>query len=267
MEQIVQTTANSTNPLLSRVKIPGETIRLPSNGIFYVNGEISQDVTDGEIHLYPLTTMSEILLRSPDKLLNGEALIEVLMQSAPQVLKPMDLLSKDVDYILTALRKVTYGDVIEIKYQHTCENAKEHTYGVSLSRILGASKVIDPTTLNQVFALDLPNGQVVKLQPMRFKNVIEIMQSVQSVASDDKMIGEQLIKSVSYMISAVDEISDPVMISEWLNQIPTTWFNDISKTIERISDWGPVFEYKDVCLDCGQEVELSVSLNPLTFFM
>ena len=257
----------SVNPLLERVKIPGETIRLPSGGIFYTNGELSPDVKHGEIHVYPLTTISEIMLRSPDKLLSGDALVDVLAQCAPQILKPMELLSKDVDFLMTALRKVTYGNLMDVSFTHDCENAKEHNYSVDLSKIMAASKPINPTTVNNTFVLTLSNNQVVKLQPMKFNNVIEIMQSVQEQSQDDKAIGRQLMKSVACMITAVDEIQSTDMIIEWLTTIPTTWFNHISKTIESISEWGPDFVYTDRCKDCGKEIDLSVSLNPLTFFM
>lgn len=253
------------NPLIERVKIPGETIRLPSNGIFYKNGELSSEVVNGEIHIYPLTTMSEILLRSPDKLLNGDALVEVLAQSAPQIQKPLELLSKDVDYLLTALRKVTYGDTLQVNYTHTCENAKEHTYNIVLSKILASSKTINPTSLNSIFVMNMENGQTVRLQPMRFKNVIEIMQSI-GVTEDYRVVSEQLIRSVASMISSVDEVEDPELIIEWLKTIPSPWFDQISKAIEKISDWGLDFTYQEKCKDCGQEVELSVTLNPLTFF-
>ena len=268
MEQMPeQFTEKRINPLLERVKIPGETIRLPSGGIFYTNGELSNDVSNGEIHIYPLTTISEIMLRSPDKLLSGDALVDVLSQAAPQILKPMDLLSKDVDFLMTALRKVTYGDQLEVTYTHNCKDAKAHSYQISLSKILSASKTIDPTTVNRSFVMTLPNGQKVKLQPMKFKNIIEIMQSVREYTDDDKIIGKQLMKSVSCMIMAVDEVTDPEFIIEWLATIQSTWFKDISKAIEGVSEWGPDFSYIDKCKDCGQEIELSVTLNPLTFFM
>ena len=255
-----------TNPLIERVKIPGETVRLPSGGLFYTNGELSQDVKNGELHIYPLTTMSEIMLRSPDKLLSGDALIDVFSQCVPQILKPMDLLSKDVDFIMTALRKVTYGETMDVTYEHTCENAKVHSYSINLMKIMSASKSIDPTTVNKTFVKKMSNGQMVSLCPMKFKNVIEIMQSVQEYVDDDKAIGRQLMKSIACMITSVDEIQDTEMIIEWLTTIPSTWFNDISKTIESVSDWGPDFQYKETCKDCGKEIDLSVTLNPLTFF-
>lgn len=255
------------NPLLNRIKIPGETIRLPSNGIFYTDGELSPEVSNGEIHIYPLTTMSEILLRSPDKLLNGDALNDIMQQCAPQIIKPMNLLSKDVDYLMTALRKVTYGDLMDINYTHNCKDAKEHTYSINLNTILAQTRPIDPTTLNETFSIKMSNDQIVKLHPMRFSNVVEIMQSVNSYDVNEKVIGTQLIKSVACMISSVDEIEDSELIFEWLTNIPTSWFNDISKALEKVSDWGTDFKYISKCKDCGKEVELSVSLNPLTFFM
>ena len=113
----------------------------------------------------------------------------------------------------------------------------------------------------------LQNGQIVKLQPMRFENIVTIMQSIHNADTAEQMISRQLIESVAFMIVSVDEIDDREMVHEWLTQIPTTWFSDISKAIESISDWGPDFKYTTKCKDCGQEVDLSVVLNPLTFFM
>jgi len=46
----METTVKS-NPLLENLRLPGETVRLPSGGMFYKNGELASHVNNGEIHV------------------------------------------------------------------------------------------------------------------------------------------------------------------------------------------------------------------------
>ena len=53
------------NPLLARVKLPGETFALPSGGIFYESGELDDSVNHGELHIYPMAAYDEVLIKTP----------------------------------------------------------------------------------------------------------------------------------------------------------------------------------------------------------
>src|ERR1700752_4066346 len=108
------------NPLIKKISkiIQGNTIRLPSKGVFYKSNELDPEVKDGEIVLYPMTTLDEIIIRTPDMLFQGTAIEKIISRCAPQVKKPLELFAKDVDYILVMLRKLSYGDDIIIKF--TC---------------------------------------------------------------------------------------------------------------------------------------------------
>jgi hypothetical protein len=83
------------NPLLEKLKkkIPGETFRLPSRGLFYTNGELDPEVENGEIVIYPMTTVDELALRSPDMLFQGTAITQVIRRTVPQILKPERLIA------------------------------------------------------------------------------------------------------------------------------------------------------------------------------
>ena len=39
------------NPLLASLRIPGETFRLPSHGLFYTDGELDDSVVNGEVEV------------------------------------------------------------------------------------------------------------------------------------------------------------------------------------------------------------------------
>lgn len=103
------------NPLLSKIKLPGKRFRLPSRGLFYTNGELKDTVQDGEVEVLSMSTIDEINLRSPDYLFSGEAIEKVFKRCIPEVEQPLKLLSPDVDFLLTALRIVSYGEQTEIE--------------------------------------------------------------------------------------------------------------------------------------------------------
>src|SRR5271170_226889 len=122
------------NPLLERIRMPGETFRLPSGALFYPteSGILDSTVTDGEVHIHPMTALDEIALKTPDLLFSGLAVIQVFGRCIPQIKDAKRLLAKDVDFLLVALRKVSYGPEMELSYTHDCEKAKSHNYVASV---------------------------------------------------------------------------------------------------------------------------------------
>jgi len=113
---IPTTPVKKVNPLLRVNKMPGETFRLPSRGIFYKNGELDASVANGEVVVKPMTLLDELYLKTPDMLFQGTAVEEVFKRCIPEILKPQQLFMNDVDYLVLCLRKVTFGDNFEIDY-------------------------------------------------------------------------------------------------------------------------------------------------------
>jgi hypothetical protein len=256
------------NPLLERARMPGGTFTLPSQGLFYNDGELSADVKNGEVHVLPMVTLDEIILKTPDKLFSGDGIVEVFKRCIPQVNDPMRLLAKDVDFLMVCLRKVTYGDNMEVTYTHDCKDAKEHSYMIPITNFIQESKRIDPTTAGKVFSLELDNGQVLKLRPANLKNVLGIYQS--AVGDDEEnieSISKNIFDTMVAMIESVDGISDIDMITEWVKTISAGWVHQIGETIDKVSDWGPTFDVVIKCKDCGGEITINTPINPLAFFM
>jgi len=259
--------SDHSNPLLQRLQIPGETFRLPSQGLFYTNGELTDDVADGEVHVYPMTAFDEILFKTPDMLLSGKAVDEVFKRCIPQIVKPRELLSKDVDYLITCLRVITYGPDITLTFTHNCAEAREHEYKTSLQTILRQAKSIDPTTITSVYTNTLANGQTVRLKPTTFQTILELNQNL-GQQDEDALASMQnsMIKVLVDMIESVDGIQDKRLIDEWVRALPAGWVRTLSDSIDRVSDWGVEFKASAVCKDCGAEIEMPFSANPVSFF-
>lgn len=257
------------NPLLERIRLPGETFRLPSLALFYKNGELDDSVVGGELHVYPMTTIDEIVLKTPDRLMNGDAIREVFSRCIPQVRDTGRLLSKDVDYLLACLRLTTYGPEMEITYRHSCDDAKDHSYSVPLRPLLQKAKPIDPTTLGTSFKHVMQNGQVVSFRPPLFESVIKLSQAIDFAPSDitAEEYGKLVIRTLANMIESVDEITDSEMIFDWLIALGAGWVREISDAVNTVSDWGVNFKHELICQDCKESVTIEISTNPLTFFM
>lgn len=257
------------NPLLKRARLPGEVHRLPSRGLFYKQGELDPSAKDAEVEVFPMTALDEITMKSPDLLLSGEAAKKVISRCVPAVLIPEKLLKQDMDFLMTVLRKVTYGDELELSYTHTCKDAKQHSYVVSLDEFIRRVRSIDPTTVENKFQVILPNGQVVKIVPLRYEFVINMMQLT---AMNHTLTTESrealVIDTLLNIIDSVDEITDKTLIKEWLQSIQVGWTKQIQDAIENAqSNWGPDFTIKITCKDCGESIDVETPMNPLTFFI
>jgi len=265
-----------TNPLMGKLRLPGQTYRLPSHGLFYDNGELDESVRNGEVEVYPMTAMDEIILTTPDKLMSGKAITEVFMRSIPQIKKPDQLLSKDVDFLLACLRIVTFGPKLDIKYTHNCEGAKNHSYMIDMAQVVKDAKPIDPTTVTSDFHLTLPNGQAVVLRPLTYASIVDLYQTtlmakqLQTAETQDEIDEAELRKFVvatlSGVIKSVDGETNRQMIEEWILAVPLGWKKKIEEVVRRAGDWGAKFETTLKCKDCGKDIVFPVSPNPVGFF-
>lgn len=262
-------TNRPVNPLLSRAEMPGEHFPLPSMGIFYKNGELSDDVKNGEIYIKPMVTLDEIIMKSPDKLYTGEAITEVFKRCVPQILKPMDLLSNDIDYILTALRKISFGNVTEISYEHNCKESKGRSfdYKIQMSDFLSGTKVIDPTKVKHEYEKVLSNGQSISLAPPRFLPSMQLYQAnLEKDSITPEVLEKKVMTNLASMILKVDEVDDFEMILEWVRILKPTLIKEIRDFVNETTAWGTDFTTKIKCKGCGKDIDITSEMNPISFF-
>lgn len=268
-DEIVVEKQVEINPLMERIKMPGETVRLPSGGLFYKNGELASSIQNGEVHVYPMSTYDEIVFKSPEKLINGSAVEEVFRRCIPDIQKPLELFAKDVDYLTTALKRVTFGPYVDVKFNHRCsESSVEHEYRADVNLFMQNTKIIDPTKLIENYVVNLPNGQVVEIIPIRFKSVIMMMQSASAKNMDitEQDLTDRLLRSLAEVIDAVDGIKSKNQIFQWLSSLNAGWRVTIEQAVEKSGDWGPDFTFTTPCVECGVPVQIEIPLNPVTFF-
>lgn len=281
----------SQNPLLSGTRLPGVTFQLPSQGLFYENDELDSSSVNGEVHVFPMTAYDEILLRTPDLLLNGTAVDAVIKRCVPQVLKPSELLSKDVDYIMTALRSVSLGNELEITSTHDCDPEVEHSYVINISDFQQKAKQIDPTIKNQQYTCTV-DGKKVYLHPIKYGSLVKLLNIdlenannatnpdiTQNAQAEADKYHHQLMEQLAGLISKVEIPGNPTInvattivteqlfIIDWLKTLNVKEIKILNGKIGDMSEWGADLTYPITCKKCGGHYTATVPLNPNRFFM
>jgi len=103
-EQIEQ----QSNPLKKYYRQPKQFIKLPSNYRFYTEGSISVPESR-EVAVYPMTAKDEMMFKTPDALLNGQATVDVIQSCIPAIKDAWQMPSIDCDAALMSIRMATYG--------------------------------------------------------------------------------------------------------------------------------------------------------------
>ena len=123
----------SANPLSKYFRQPSIYLKLPSNGQFWPDGAVELPVT-GEIPVYPLTARDEVTLRTPDALMNGSGVTDVIHSCCPSIKDAWKMPSVDVDAVLIGIRIASYGHSMDL--DTNCPKCNEdNRHAVDLTRI------------------------------------------------------------------------------------------------------------------------------------
>lgn len=258
------------NPLLTSARLPGTKFRMPTRGIFYTPGvEISETVVDGEVEVFPMTTRDEIALATPDKLLDGSAITDIVARCVPSVLLPNKLTSIDIDYLMMCLRLTTFGSITKVDHKHDCPYAKTHQYEVNIDELIKNTKEIDPIEVASKYSMTLPDGTVVLLRPVIFEDVIRVNNLTMNINESkitEQEVSQLLLTTTALAIKSVNGHENQKHIHEWLSQLHAQWKKEIEVRLRELAEWTVKYDHITHCKDCGNEVTLLVSGNPVSFF-
>jgi hypothetical protein len=101
------------NPLQKYFRQPKIYIKLPSSGNYYPDG-VLEKTENGEYPIFSMTAKDEIMFKTPDALLNGQATVDVIQSCVPNIKDAWKIPSIDVDAVLVAIRIATYGEMLDV---------------------------------------------------------------------------------------------------------------------------------------------------------
>lgn len=141
------------NPLTKHFRQPAIHISLVSNGKWW-DGDALFLPPNGEIPVLPITTKDEILLKTPDGLMNGSSVVEVIQSCCPNIKNAWEMPSIDVDKVLIAIRIASYGHTMDVSGE--CPHCKEkNEYAINLHSIIDSIKCPDFDTPVHVDGLEI----------------------------------------------------------------------------------------------------------------
>ena len=276
---------NNANPLAKHFRQPALYIKLTSEGKFWKEGSLELPVT-GELPVYPMTTRDEITLRTPDALISGTSVVDVIQSCCPSIKNAWDMPSVDVDTTLIAIRIASYGPTMAIG--STCPQCgTEHDYDVDLTATLGSVSMPDYSK-----TVELPDGLSVSLKPLTYaqisksgNTVFEEEKLIQTLADPDldsevrkakytehisKMV-ELNIETITNCTAAIttedgDVVSDTKFIREYYTNSESTVLRTIQQTIEELSKAISIKPVDVVCTECSNEFKLAIDFDYASFF-
>lgn len=109
-------------------------IRLPGNGKYWETGSIDFP-ENGEFPVYSMTAKDELSFKTPDALMNGQAVVDVIQSCIPNIKNAWKTPNIDLDLILVAIRLATYGEKMEVTHV-VPGTSEEVTHEIDLRQLI-----------------------------------------------------------------------------------------------------------------------------------
>ena len=106
----------NTNPLSKYFRQPSVYVGLPSGGNYPPT--VMERSQTGEIGVQPMTARDEVIFKTPDALMNGQGVVDVIQSCIPQIKDAWQLINYDLDTVFIAIRIATYGETMNIEFKN-----------------------------------------------------------------------------------------------------------------------------------------------------
>ena len=272
------------NPLLKHFRQPAIYIKLPSNGQYWRSESIDLPVT-GELPVYPLSTRDEITLKTPDALMNGAGIVDVIQSCLPGIKNAWDIPSVDIDAILIAIRIASYGEIMDIDTNCPYCN-EENTHGINLQNCLAAITCPDYTK-----RIDL-DGLKIKLKPLTYfgnnkVSLIEfeqqkMLQALERADIDNEVRAAEIYSSVQKLMDIGSEIlvtstdyiemedstrvTDHEFIKEFYSNASSSLVKKVRTSLEELGAPAGVKPQNVCCGACNKSYDVPVLFEYSAFF-
>jgi hypothetical protein len=200
----------NANPLNKYFRQASIYVKLPS-GTDYPTDVVTKSET-GEIGIMPMTAKDEIRFKTPDALMNGQGVVDVIESCVPDIKDAWQIKSYDLDTILVAIRIATYGETMEINFNVPGANERvAHT--VNLPAILDQ---IQKTTVDTAFTLK--DGLKITVQPLTYRDMTSTslqtfqQQKMYSAVQDSELPDEDKAKRFNDAFKKLTELNASILL-------------------------------------------------------
>jgi hypothetical protein len=194
------------NPLSKYFRKPSVYISLPTAGDWYAPGGIVFD-NGQELGVMPMTAKDEMMMNTPDALINSQSTIDIIKSCVPGIKDPWSMPTLDLDTVLIGIRIASYGESMDINIQ-VPEVNKQMTYTVDLRQLMDQ---IDRTKFDPFVQID--NQLTVKVKPMTYRQLTNLQlktyeqQRLVTQVSDAKLSSAERQKTFNDIFTSMTNIT------------------------------------------------------------
>lgn len=272
------------NPLAGYFRQPAIYVSLPSKGRWWKDGALSLP-ENGEIPVFPMSTKDEITLKTPDALINGQGVVNVIQSCCPNIIDAWEMPSIDVDMVLIAIRVASYGSAMD--FDSKCPHCgEENSHEVNLT-----SKLSELTVPEFKDAISINNLKI-KFKPQRYYSVNkasmmefeeeQLMKALNMPNTDQevktKMIDESMERIVDLSIRTIangteyieisgdERVTDVDFINEFYQNADAAIVTTVNNQLAKITSEAKSMILELECNECKKSYAVDLTFDYSSFF-
>lgn len=279
-------TTQSPNPLAKHFRQPSIYFKLPSKGQYWPASALELP-PNNEIGVMSMTTKDEITLKTPDALLNGQGIVDVIESCCLAIKDAWAMPSIDVDATLIAIRIASYGN--QMDFTATCPFCSTtHDYAIDLGRTLASIEVPDYSipllvddlkihihpqpyfSLNQTNMIAFEEQQIVRSLSIIEDNPQEAKEKFDQHIAKVIELNIALLANSTKSIEVVDGtiVTNIAHITEFYNNADTKIIKKVQGYLTELSEKSAIKPVDVICLneECAKEFPVSITFDYASFF-
>lgn len=281
-----------SNPLSGFMRQPKIYIRLPSGGEFWPAGSLEQTET-GEFPVFSMTAKDELMLKIPDAIMSGQAVVDVVQHCIPNIKNAWAIPSIDLDVILIAIRLATYGEKMTTPI--TFGDDLEMEYSVDLKQVMDTlmyqikwdpivpinedlTIFVRPMTYKQLSDSAVKTFETQKILQIANNNEMSEADKVAAFKESFSKLTDVTIGVVEKSIFKIDSSNgstdNPKHIKEFIENADKDIFNIVQSHLDALKE---INELKPVTVTVtdemrekgitGTTIDVPLVFDPSTFFV
>lgn len=292
-----------TNTLGNIYRIPKINVNLPSGSKFYSQDEVNLSM-DGSLPVRAMTARDELMLKSPDALLNGDALIHIIQSCVPEIKNVKKLLAPDVEAILLGVFHSSYGP--NLQFQAVCPNPEcnhKNDFELTIRHLLDSAPIMDipkKVELDLGIIENVPTKLIAYVTPYTYETNTRHQLTVfhhnkmLQIMSNDAIDDEKKLKTFNECFSKIVElkfenavecikkiekveiinneekvtvVNDPKELRDFIFNAERSLIDPITSAIDSLNVSSIEKTFKAECSKCHHQWDASVEFNPISFFV
>jgi hypothetical protein len=278
------------NPLSNYMRQPKIYITLPSQGEFWPKGSIDFP-ENGELPVFSMTARDELLFKTPDALMNGQAVVDVIQSCIPAIKDAWVTPNIDLDTILIAIRLATYGEKMPFTHKVPVIN-EEVEYEIDLRMLLDQQHnnqwieqvaispefiiYVKPLTYRHMTQTNIKSFETTRILNMVNDENISDEKKLEmfnaSFTSLTKVTVDLMSSSIYKIVTDTGEVTDARYISEFINNADKEIFDVVQKHLSALKENNELkplkFETTEEQRAAGapETYEIPINFNDSDFF-